>query len=90
MEGNTALHFTSRNTSAELSNLLLKHDVQLLSIYNKYHRYPINNAVSANNRIVVRALLDHGADTSVVDGEGHTLVHYAAGRHTCPMEYMLY
>lgn len=74
------MHFTSRNLSAEIVDILLKHSRELLNICNKYHRFPINNAVSANNRIVVRALLDHGSATDVVDGEGHTLLHYAAGK----------
>lgn len=49
---------------------------------NRNYQYPITNAVIANNQIVVRALLDHNANVEVVDNEGHTLVHYAAGRYS--------
>jgi len=79
LEGNTALHLTTRNTSQEITELLVQQDRSLLNVCNKAQRHAINNAVLANNQIVVRALLDHGADAQVRDKEGHTLIHYAAG-----------
>ena len=79
-EGNTALHHASRNTSHTIVDMLVRHNASLLQIANKVRRFPLTNAVVANNQVIVRALLDHGASADVRDGEGHSLIHYAAGR----------
>ncbi|XP_066916206.1 inversin-A-like [Clytia hemisphaerica] len=77
-EGNTALHHANRNTSHTIVNMLVPHSPTLLQIANKAQRFPLTNAVVANNQVIVRALLDHGASADVRDGEGHSLIHYAA------------
>ena len=77
--GNTALHFINRSTTKEIVDMLILRDASLLNIPNKMKRYPITNAVLSSNQEIVRALLEHGADFNVLDNEGHTLIHYAAG-----------
>ena len=78
-DGNTALHFINQNTTKEIVDMLVFYDASLLNIPNKMKRFPINNAVLSSNQEMVRALLEHGADFNVIDNEGHTLIHYAAG-----------
>ncbi|XP_065655150.1 serine/threonine-protein phosphatase 6 regulatory ankyrin repeat subunit B isoform X7 [Hydra vulgaris] len=75
--GKTALHLTCFNSDKQCVDLLLKYEKKLLNKCDFNHCYPIHSAIIFNNQVIVRALLDHGANASVLDNEKHTLIHYA-------------
>ena len=78
-EGKTALHLTCYNSDTKCLDHLVKYDKALLNKCDFNHHYPIHSAITLNNQVIVRALLDHGANPSVLDNEKHTLIHYATG-----------
>lgn len=79
-EGKTALHYTSQNVDTTCVDLLLSYDKTILNKTNYMLRSAIHFAIMNNNQVVVRSLLDHGASINILDSEGYTLIHYAAGK----------
>jgi len=77
VDGKNPLHFTDKNDNSNCVDLLLNYDPTLLNKPSKAEKYPIHGAIMANNPVVVRAMLERGMDTQLIDDEGHTLIHYA-------------
>ena len=75
--GKTALHYCAENTSPDVAQLLLKSDAGLVNQPDEEGYTPLHLAVIAGNRIMLRYLLDHGAEVNLLDNERHSVVHWA-------------
>jgi len=55
-------------------------DVNIVSAFGVYTQTPLHVAASAGNRLMVKFLLENGADIKIADGHGRTPLHLAAFR----------
>ena len=60
--------------------LLCRYDPNIINAVDSQGHTPAHDAVSSSNVLVLRTLLEEGADLNVKDHEGHSLVHWAAGK----------
>jgi len=78
----TPLHYACREGNIEAVDFLIKHGADVNKA-NKYSTiYPIFDAInSINNKknrfLIIKSLLDNGADVNKVDAFGNTLLYYA-------------
>lgn len=75
--GKTALHYCAENTTPDLAQLLIKAQPELVNQADEEGYTPLHLAVIAGNRIMLRYLLDHGAEVNLLDNERHSVVHWA-------------
>lgn len=78
-EGNTCLHFASESKSLKCLKLLEKTRVNCL---NSHQQTPLHFAfkTSSNSATTVAFLLEKGADPTMIDADGRTCLHLAAGK----------
>ena len=79
--GKTALHYCTESSSTDCIQQLLKASPSLVNAADEEGYTALHLAVIAGNKIVIRYLLDHGADVNFLDAERHSCVHWATGNH---------
>jgi len=77
----TPLHYACREGNIEAVNFLIEHGADL-NKENKYSTiYPIFEAINSNNTenrfLIIKSLINNGADINKIDAFGNTLLYYA-------------
>lgn len=75
--GKTAMHYCAENTVPDVAQLLTKANAELVNQADEEGYTPLHLAVIAGNRIMIRYLLDHGAEVNLLDNERHSVIHWA-------------
>ena len=91
-EKRTPLHYAAQYDS-DLSILPQCYDAILLNATDSSGQTPFIKAVMAGNESAMDFLVKHHADTTHVDDEGHSAMHYALARHDdegCCAQEMFY
>jgi serine/threonine-protein phosphatase 6 regulatory ankyrin repeat subunit A/serine/threonine-protein phosphatase 6 regulatory ankyrin repeat subunit B len=74
-DGSTALHCAAKAGQIETANLLLQQSVDL-ETQNAQGRTPLYEAATSDHQLFVRCLLDFGANPSIRDTTGQSILQY--------------
>lgn len=76
-QGNTPLHVAALAGRIDLMAVYLQHGHCPVDSLNGNHSTPLHIAASVPNRAAVQFLISHGADCSIIDGQGMTALQVA-------------
>lgn len=79
--GKTSLHYCSENQTVEIAQLLLQASPELVNKSDNEGYSALHLTVIAGNIALIHFLIAENADITAVDGEGHTMVHWATGMY---------
>lgn len=82
-ERKSVLHCTSGHLDSSCVDIILSSFSDLLDLRDNNQLTALHMAVKEKNAIIVKSLLDAGADMNVVDTDKHNLIHYAT-EYTSP------
>ncbi|XP_067654159.1 putative ankyrin repeat protein RF_0381 [Haliotis asinina] len=76
-DGDTVLHYACRSGDLEIVELILSLNMVDINSRGRFSTIPVMGAVHFKHRDVVKFLVGDGADMSLVDSDGNTVLHYA-------------